>query len=370
MLLTVLTPSRLNPIADVFGPRSIAAVRVLRISVTDRCNLRCVYCMPTQGVRWLPQKHLLTDDEIVEVVSAAVSVHGIRRFKLSGGEPTVRPQLVQLVQKLRNVSGVDELSMTSNGMLLAPIARPLADAGMDRVTLSLDSLRPDRFTRITRGGDIATLFRAIEAVERSGMRNLKLNVVAMRAVNDDEFADFARLSVANNLTVRFIEFMPLGDAAIMHADPISVSASEQGPAGGCGARQRDDAALVVESEIRSRIEQQLGSLIPINRDAESGVGPSVVYRLAKGNPRGRIGFISAMSKPFCDSCNRLRLTADGILRSCLFDGGEVDVRGILRPSRNRSARKHAISRAMADCVRLKPQMHTAHGDAPMSRIGG
>lgn len=370
MLLTVLSPSRPNPIADEAGPRSIAAVRVLRVSLTDRCNLRCTYCMPEEGVRWLPQENLLSDDEIAAVVEAAVSIHGIRRFKLTGGEPTVRRGLVHLVRMLRRISGVEEISMTSNGILFENLAGPLKDAGLDRVTLSLDSLRPDRFQRITRNGDIAAVIRAIAAVERAGMKGLKLNVVTMRDVNDDEVVDFARLSLHADLTVRFIEYMPLGDAALLQLGSRKIHDSERGPAGGCGARDPGGEPLIPEAEVRARIEAVLGPLEPIPRAEESGVGPSVVYRLLRGNPRGRIGFISAMSKPFCDSCNRLRLTADGFLRSCLFDGGEVDLRGIMRTTLNRREATIAIARAMVDCVRLKPGLHSARGDTPMSRIGG
>jgi cyclic pyranopterin phosphate synthase len=326
--------------------------------------------MPEEGVRWLPQDHLLSDDELVAVAEAAVFVHGIRRFKLTGGEPTVRPGLIDLVRRLRRISGVEEVSMTSNGILLEHLAGPLKEAGLDRITLSLDSLRPDRFQRITRNGDIAAVLRAIAAIERSGMKGLKLNVVTMRGINDDEIEDFARLSLHADLTVRFIEYMPLGDAALLRLGARTVHDSEQGPAGGCGSRDPGAQSLVPESEIRERIETALGPLKLIPRDLESGVGPSVVYRLSRGNARGRIGFISAMSKPFCDSCNRLRLTADGQLRSCLFDGGEVDLRGILRTNRNRRDVTIAIARAMVDCVRLKPKLHAAQGETPMSRIGG
>jgi cyclic pyranopterin phosphate synthase len=343
---------------------------MLRISVTDRCNFRCVYCMPTQGLAWLSRDRLLGDDEIVEVVDAAVSIHGIRRIKLTGGEPTVRPGVVDLVRKLRRIPGVQELSMTSNGALLEHLAAPLKDAGLDRITLSLDSLRLDRFRRITRNGDIRAILRGIAAVERAGLKNLKLNVVSMRGTNDDEAADFARLTLDADLTVRFIEYMPLGDAALMNVSDNDISDSERGPAGGCGAQDRGPDVFVSEHETRARIEEALGTLEPVDRSLESGIGPSVVYRLRRGSPRGRIGFISAMSKPFCDSCNRLRLTADGILRSCLFDGGEVDVRGILRQSGRHPQRKFALARAMADCVRLKPQLHSARGSAPMNRIGG
>ncbi len=342
--------------------------------------------MPEEGVRWLPKEDILSFEEIADVVRAAIEVHGIRRFKLTGGEPTVRAGLVDLVAKLRRIDGVADLSLTTNGQLLEHLALPLKEAGLDRLTVSLDSLRPDRFRRITRTGDLSAVLRGLDRATAVGFHNSKINCVTMRGTNDDEFPDFARLSITHPLTVRFIEYMPLGDAALMqhtttdsdresHAVPthrtLRISDSELGPAGGCGAQDRGAQAFISEPEVRERIEAALGQLIPIDRATESGVGPANVYRLSRGNPQGRIGFISAMSAPFCATCNRLRLTANGILRSCLFDGGEVDVRPIARDRAMPAAeRPAAIAHAMAECVRLKPITHSAHGNQQMSRIGG
>ena len=351
------------------GPRSIAAVRVLRISITDRCNFRCIYCMPQEGTRWLPKENLLTFEEIAEVVRAAIEVHGIRRFKLTGGEPTVRRGLVELVAQLRRIPGIEELSLTTNGLFLESLARPLKDAGLDRATVSIDSLRPERFVRITRTGDLATVLRGLDCAEDAGLLPLKINCVTMRGTNDDELADFARLTLGRRITVRFIEYMPLGDAALLDAPVASIESSERGPAGGCGAQDRGADSLLTEADARARIEAELGPLIPVDRGSEAGVGPANVYRLASGDPVGRIGFISAMSAPFCSTCNRLRLTAEGVLRSCLFEGGEVDVRSILRSSAIRS-KQAALANAMTECVRLKPDVHSRHGNEQMSRIGG
>ena len=371
------------------GPRSISAVRVLRISVTDRCNFRCVYCMPEEGVRWLPKEDILSFEEIRDVVRAAVEVHGIRRFKLTGGEPTIRHGITDLVRMLRKVDGIEDLSLTTNGFLLEELALPLKEAGLDRVTVSIDSLQPERFRRITRTGDLAAVMRGLDRAEAVGLRSLKINCVTMRGTNDDELADFARLSLKRLLTVRFIEYMPLGDAALMHVRNMGVppmpvemhgrdahatqvvDASERGPAGGCGAQDRGGGdAFISETEVRDRIERELGLLIAVDRRTEAGVGPANVYRLAHGEPLGRIGFISAMSAPFCDTCNRLRLTANGVLRSCLFEGGEVDVRPILRGVPGASSRPAALAAAMTDCVRLKPDVHSHRGNEQMSRIGG
>jgi cyclic pyranopterin phosphate synthase len=371
------------------APRSIAAVRVMRLSVTDRCNFRCAYCMPEAGVAWLPKDQLLSFEEIAEVARAAVDVHGIRRFKLTGGEPTLRRGLLDLVAMLRRVPGVTDLSLTTNGQRLGDLAGPLRAAGLDRVTVSLDSLRADRFRRITRTGDLAAVLAGMDRARDANFASIKINCVTMRGTNDDEIPDFARLSLASALTVRFIEYMPLGDAAMvgkdeggrgndeeareparLHPSAFTLHPSESGPAGGCGAQDRGAGALVPEAEARRRIEEELGPLVPIAREAEPGVGPANVYRLARGNPAGRIGFISAMSAPFCATCNRLRLTADGVLRSCLFEGGEVDVRRILRETPGPVERRAAVAAAMVECVRKKPAVHSGRGATPMSRIGG
>jgi GTP 3',8-cyclase len=334
---------------------------MLRISITDRCNYRCVYCMPEEGVPWVPKSHLLTFEEIKMVVQAASEIHGIRRFKLTGGEPTIRNGLLTLVEQLRSVNGVEDLSMTTNGQLLEGLARPLKDAGLNRVTVSVDSLDEEKFRQITRTGDLRAVLRGIEAAEAVGLR-VKINCVTMRGVNDREVADFARLTLGRNITVRFIEYMPLGEAALMHAE------APAGPSVGCDNQNRGAEALVTETETRSAIEAELGPLVRVNRETEPGAGPASVWRLAGGNPRGRIGFISAMSAPFCATCNRLRLTADGLLRSCLFDGGEVDLKAILRYGHEPSLK--AIANAMVDCVRLKPAVHSNHGDRQMSQVGG
>jgi cyclic pyranopterin phosphate synthase len=353
------------------GPRSIEAVRMLRVSLTDRCNFRCVYCMPAGGVEWLPSRDLLADAEVREVVRAAADVHGIRRIKLTGGEPTLRPGVVDLVRSLRAAVALDDLSMTTNGALLEKLAAPLRDAGLDRVTVSVDSLRPDRFRRITRSGDLDAVLRGIDRAEAAGFTSVKINCVVMRRVNDDEVADFARLTLGRRVTVRFIEYMPLGDSAVAAggAGGAQPDESETGPAGGCGAQDRGDV-FVPEGEVRGAIEAALGPLLPVDRSLESGVGPALVYRLAQGGPRGRVGFISAMSAPFCSTCNRLRLTATRVLRSCLFEGGEVDLKPILRGPSDPARRRSQLGRAMEQCVSLKPDVHGHRGNEQMSRIGG
>jgi GTP 3',8-cyclase len=335
------------------GPASIASVQCLRVSITDRCNYRCLYCMPEDGVPWLPRYEILTFEEIVTIVRAAIQIHGIRRFKITGGEPTVRNGLIDLVSMLREIPGVEDLSLTTNGQLLADLAAPLKSAGLDRLTVSIDSLDPAMFRRITRTGDLSAVLAGLDRAQAVGLSPIKINCVMMRGINDSELADFARLTVSRKVTVRFIEYMPLGESAV-------------GPAAGCEGQSRGPNVFVSESEARESIERVHGPLQPVERRTEAGVGPASVWRLA-GEPAGRIGFISAMSAPFCSTCNRLRLTADGLLRSCLFDGGEIDVKSILRGP---DASLRSIADAMEQCVRLKPATHSNYGNKQMSRIGG
>lgn len=342
---------------SITGPRDIRAVQTLRISVTDRCNFRCAYCMPEDKLDWAPRESLLTFEEIVAVARAALR-HGIRCFKITGGEPLVRHELPRLVAMLRELPGADEISMTTNGALLTEHAPALRAAGLHRVTVSMDTLDGDKFREITRGGDLAQVWQGILAAVDAGLGRPKINCVAMRGVNDDEFHQFAALTLTESLTVRFIEYMPLGRTAL----------------GG-----EYQARFISENEIRGRIEARCGRLVPAMRD--TGHGPANVWRLP--GAVGRIGFISAMSKPFCQTCNRLRLTAEGQLRSCLFDGGEVELRPIVRKalapsplkgegwSENPKTRSHdELHQAFIDCVAFKPDVHSYFGNRQMSQIGG
>jgi len=352
-----------NPLSAITGPRTLAAVKMLRVSVTDVCNLRCVYCMPEEGVEWLPKSHLLTFEEIASIVRASAAA-GITHFKLTGGEPTARRDLPVLVDMLRQIPGVQDLSLTTNGILLAPLLEKLKAAGLNRITISLDSLKPERFATITRGGDFRRVWTALERALELGFDKIKINVVVMKGLNEDEIADFAALTHQLPVTVRFIEFMPLGRSGLTD-DPQS--------------------AMISEPQIRHAIESVHGQLQPVRRETEVGVGPAKVWTLP--NAQGRLGFISAMSNPFCDTCNRLRLTPDGLLRSCLFDGGEVDLKPILRgPSlaednhRDTEAQRtdggdlegtqSRLLKAFGACVTMKPETHSQHGNKAMNRIGG
>lgn len=314
----------------------------MRISVIDRCNLRCVYCMPAEGVRLSRHRDILTYEEIARVVRVAAGL-GVRKVRLTGGEPLIRRNLPFLVSTLSAIEGVEDISMTTNGILLARWAEPLAAAGLKRVNVSLDSLRPDRYREITRGGDIGAVLEGIREAERAGLAPIKLNMVPVRGLNDDELEEFARLTMTTPYHVRFIEFMPIG-----------------------AREQWSEARCVSAGEIRSRVSA-LGPLTPVKARKS---GPARYYRY-DGAP-GVVGFISPLTHHFCESCNRLRLTSDGKLRPCLFSETEIDVKSALRSD----ASDEEIERLLRLSVEIKPQGHTLASEQPvarlkpMSRIGG
>lgn len=318
------------------------AIDYLRISITDRCNLRCVYCMPEEGVPSCAHDDILRYEEIERVVRAAAAL-GVRTIRLTGGEPLVRLGVVELVRALARIPGIEDVAMTTNGMLLRRYAAPLAEAGLHRVNVSLDTLRPDRFRAITRLGDLDTVLAGIDAAFAAGLEPVKINTVVMRGQNDDEVVDLARKTLNAPWHVRFIEWMPIGAAA------------------------RDWRARVVSAaEIRARIEVALGPLTPA---AVNGAGPARIYRLP--DAAGTLGFIGAVSEHFCASCNRLRLTADGKLRPCLLAVEELDLRAALR----QGASEAEIQALLLAAVRAKPRGHHLADQAQvqgraMAQIGG
>jgi cyclic pyranopterin phosphate synthase len=271
----------------------------LRISVTDRCNLRCVYCMSEEGMTFLPRSEILSFEEIARVAGVARSL-GVNSVRLTGGEPLVRRNVTELVRMLSAI-GFDDLALTTNAMLLGALARPLVDAGLSRVNVSCDSLRPERFTTIRRRGDLATVLSAMDAAEEAGLGPVKVNVVLMRGANDDEIVDFAAFARKTGRIVRFIEFMPL-DAQ-----------------GQWGREQ-----LVPGNEVFSRIDE----VWPLEPVGDGAPAPAERFRFRDGI--GEVGLISSVSQPFCGTCNRLRLTADGAIRNCLFSDDEHAVRDVLR----------------------------------------
>jgi cyclic pyranopterin phosphate synthase len=276
----------------------------LRISLTDHCNLRCTYCMPLTGNTYVPPDDLLTAAEIETVARAAVAV-GFRKFRLTGGEPTLRADLLEIVERLARLPGVRDLAMTTNGILLPRLARSLATAGLRRVNIHVDSLDPVRLARLMRRGTVADIWAGIEAAEAAGLRPIKLNTVVARSFNEEDVVPLAELTCARDWHVRFIETMPLGAGA-----------------SACFAR----AHLVPNAESRARIEAALGTLEPLPR--EDAADEARNYRLRAG--RGVIGFISPVTAPYCGTCNRMRLTADGRFHLCLLNDDELDVGGTLR----------------------------------------
>jgi cyclic pyranopterin phosphate synthase len=313
--------------------------------------------MPEDGVAFAPRSDILGAGDILAVARAARSV-GVDHFKLTGGEPTVRADLLDIVEALAGLEPTD-LSMTTNGMMLDRLAGDLRRAGLDRLTISCDSLQPDRFARITgyRGKlTLDTFWRGIDAAEAAGFERLKLNVVVIGGINDDEVVDFAAMSLKHPWTIRFIEYMPLGDCKLLERG-LDVA----------------EGYTVDSDEVMASIEAQLGPLTAVGNGGgngsakrrEPGVGPAKVYQLA--DAPGRVGFISAMSRPFCETCNRLRLTADGDLRACLFDGGEVSVLPALRGEK---IDPQWIVDLMRACVAEKPRTHSARGNRAMSQLGG
>ena len=289
-----MTPALL----DGFGRR----IEYLRISVTDRCNFRCRYCMPLSGLDWIPRREILTYEEIARVVRE-LSALGLRRLRITGGEPTIRPDLESLIGMLRDIESVEDISLSTNGTRLAALAPALRAAGLDRVNISVDSLRPERIRSIARRNIAFDPVAAATAAEQAGLGPIKLNVVVMRGVNDDELLDLARLTLEHDWHVRFIELMPVGDLRAVTWEHVVAS----------------DEVL--------RSLASIGTLRPAAPPAR-GNGPARYYRFESA--RGSIGVITPMSHTYCDSCNRVRLTADGRLRTCLFGDEEIDLRTPLR----------------------------------------
>lgn len=283
---------------DQFGRK----IEYLRISVTDRCNFRCLYCMPETGLQWLPKADILSYEEIAEVVGQLAPM-GLRRLRITGGEPTIRPNLDELIRMLRAVPVVEDIALSTNGVRLPAMAELYREAGLDRVNISADSLRAERIAAIARRNLGFNPIAAATAAERAGLEPIKINVVVMRGINDDEIVDFARLTLDHPWHVRFIELMPVG-----------------------GLRELTFEHVVPTEEVLSRISQ-LGALEPAAGPAR-GNGPAAYHRLS--GAAGTIGVITPMTHTYCGSCNRVRLTADGRLRTCLFGDHEVNLREPLR----------------------------------------
>ena len=317
----------IEPRKDQFG----RSIEYLRISVTDKCNFRCIYCMPLEGLQWLPKSEILTYEEIVAIVTELAPL-GLSRVRITGGEPTIRPNLEILISALRDVDGIRDISLSTNGLRLAELASCYREAGLDRVNISADSLRPDRVAALARRSIRFDPLDAALAAERAGLAPVKLNMVVMRGINDDEVADFARLTLENPWNVRFIELMPVGELRELTWEHVVPSSEVLESASSVAPLVRTDAPL------RSN-------------------GPAEYYRLEGG--KGTIGVITPMTHTYCDSCNRVRLTADGRLRTCLFGDHEVMLRDPLRAGR-------PLAPLFLEALAGKPREH----ELLQMRIGG
>ncbi|RMG35902.1 MAG: GTP 3',8-cyclase MoaA [Planctomycetota bacterium] len=329
-----------GPLVDSFG-------RVhdnLRISVTDRCNIRCFYCMPAGNVTFMPRAELLSFEEIERFVRLVVPL-GVRKIRLTGGEPLVRRDLPRLVERLVAIDGIRDVGLTTNGVLLAEQAHDLFAAGLRRINISLDTLRRDVFARITRRDEFDRVVAGIEAARQVGFDPIKINAVSIRGVTDEEIVDFGHFARRTGLHVRFIEFMPLD------AD---------------NAWER--AKVFFAAEIIQRLSEAIMPLVPVHRSDPSA--PATEYVFEDGV--GRIGLIASVSQPFCASCNRFRLTADGKLRNCLFSLEETDIRALLRGG----ATDDEIRAAVRACIAAKREGHEINTarfiqpERPMYSIGG
>lgn len=319
-------------------------INYLRLSITDRCDLRCLYCMPAEGEAFMPRDQIMSDQEIMTLGRVAVGL-GIRKIRITGGEPLLRPGVVDLLGGLRALPGLERLVLTTNGLKLAGLAHDLRAAGIEGVNISIDSLSPERYAEITRGGRLSRCLEGIEAALDAGFYT-KLNMVVMRGINDDEIVDLASLAQHRPLSVRFIEYMP--------------------------TRGRGDEGLTVPSD---EVFARLGEAFTLeDRPHEKGsvmAGPARNYRIVGGE--GSVGVISPVSKLFCSSCNRIRVGADGTARGCLFLNEPVDLRKHIQ-----AGDEAALAAALLDIVQRKPERHDLHpdghrdGDDPvaMSRMGG
>ncbi len=329
-----------NQLVDTFG----RSHNNLRVSVTDRCNLRCFYCMPEHDADFMPKAELLTFEEIERIVRVGTRL-GIDRVRLTGGEPLVRRELHKLIASVVRLPGIRDVGLTTNGIFLAEHARRLRDAGLTRLNISLDALDPETFRRITRRDGFDQVLEGIQAAKDNGFLPIKLNAVSVRGLTEDQIVPFGELARSGDVEVRFIEFMPLDAENEWERDKV-----------------------LFAHEILAILEREFGPLdplAPVNSQA-----PARLYRFRDG--RGTIGLIASVSRPFCGSCNRFRLTADGKLRNCLFSLEETDVRSLLREN----GTDDEIARAMRTCVAAKKEGHEINSarfiqpERPMHSIGG
>ncbi|MBW2645336.1 MAG: GTP 3',8-cyclase MoaA [Deltaproteobacteria bacterium] len=317
-------------------------ITYLRISITDRCNMRCLYCISADSLRPLSHRDILTYEEILAITRASVDL-GITKVRITGGEPLIRRDVLHFIRLLCAIPGLKDVSITTNGTLLKDMAGPLFDAGIRRINISLDTLNPLKFRRITRRDHFHEVWDGISAANEAGFSPIKLNVVIIKGLNDTEILQFAALSIQQPYVIRFIEFMPIGETTFW-----------------------DRRKVMTSEEIRSRLDS-LGSLQQVPPSVNDG--PAKQYRFE--NAKGKIGIITPISDNFCGTCNRLRLTADGRIRPCLFSDHEIDIKTPLRKGCTQEEIKRLLKKGIAE----KPKRHYAGCGSittarPMSKIGG
>ncbi|TFG92310.1 MAG: GTP 3',8-cyclase MoaA [Candidatus Atribacteria bacterium] len=320
----------MNQLIDSFGRK----ITYFRVSITDRCNYRCIYCQSEKQFEFIPHQEILRYEEIVEIVKEAVKL-GITKVRITGGEPLAREGITDFIRQLREINKLEDISLTTNGFFLPEYAKKLKDAGLTRVNISLDSLQEEKYSRITRGGSLEKALKGIDSALKADLLPIKINTVLIRGINDDEVEDFVRLTLERPLSIRFIEFMPSGEES--------------------KDNYRDKFISVLE--IKESLVKKY-SFRPV--DINSGNGPANYYRI-KG-AKGNIGFITALSQHFCSSCNRIRLTSNGKLRPCLFSNKEINIKKAIRGTDKDSnnavvIRKKIIREKLMEAVKLKPKGH-------------
>lgn len=336
----------MNKLIDNFGRE----ISYLRVSITDRCNYRCIYCQSEKEFEFIPHQEILRFEEIVEIVQEAVNL-GVTKVRITGGEPLVREGIVDFIRHLRNINKLEDISLTTNGFFLPEYAEKLKDAGLNRVNISLDSLQEEKYKKITRGGSLEKALKGIDSALKAGLLPIKINTVLIRGINDDEVEDFVRLTLERPLNIRFIEFMPSGEEVI---------------------NEFEDKFISVQEIKEKLIKKYLLNPIKIS----TANGPAKYYQIKGG--QGTIGFITALSQHFCKTCNRIRLTSEGKLRPCLFSNKEIDIKKAIRNAKtdDKIIRSKIIRNNIGEAVSIKPEDHKLNekfsnrDSFKMSKIGG
>jgi cyclic pyranopterin phosphate synthase len=336
----------MNKLIDNLGRE----ISYLRVSITDRCNYRCIYCKPEEQFEFIPHEEILRYEEIVEIIEEAVNL-GVTKVRITGGEPLARKGVVDFIKKLRDIKKLEDISLTTNGFFLSEYAEKLKNAGLNRVNISLDTLQEEKYKKITRGGSLEKVLKGIDSALKAELLPIKINTVLIRGINDAEVEDFVRLTLGRPVSVRFIEFMPSGEEL--------------------KDNYKDRFISVLEIK-ESLAEKYLFRPIDIN----SGNGPAKYYQIKGG--QGTIGFITALSQHFCETCNRIRLTSEGKLRPCLFSNKEVDIKQAIRSAKtdDKIIRSKIIRNKIRESINIKPEGHKLNEKFSnrdffkMSKIGG